>query len=90
MKKYLIIAIIVNILLPCLLFYPFINYLALSASKDFNFFIDLIVLVGMILIDYLINYGLFKLLKNKDKKIFILIPTGIFMAIMGLLLSFIR
>lgn len=91
MKKYFIISIIINILLSVLAFFGFINYLVLSASKSYSSLIDLIVLLLVVIIDIIINYVIYKLVNKTEKnRIFILIPSGIFMLITGILFLFVR
>ena len=86
MKKYFIVSIISNIILSLLSFYGLLNYLVYSASNSLSSIIDLIVLVAVVIIDVVINYGIYKLLKVNVKKIYILIPSSIYLIIIGCLL----
>lgn len=90
MKKYFIITIILNIVLGFLAFYGFINYLIISASKSFSPTIDLIVLLSAVIIDVVINYIIFKILKRKNSIIFVLIPSCVFMLVTGIIFFFIK
>lgn len=92
MKKYFIISIITNILLSVLAFFGFINYLVMSATKSYSTLLDTSVLLLVVIIDIVINYIIFRLINKKEEKnrIFILIPSGIFMLLTGILFLFVR
>lgn len=90
MKKFFIVSIITNILLSFLAFYGFIHYLVLSASNSFSSQIDFIVLLGVVILDVLINYGIFRSLKQREKTVFVLIPSSIFMLVTGLLFFLVK
>lgn len=90
MKKYFILSTISNIILALLTFYGLLNYIALSASNSLSSTIDLLVLIGIVVIDILVNYLIFRYLKIKERKIFILIPSSLFLLITGILFLFIK
>ena len=89
MKKYFIISIISNIVLAILSFYGLLNYLVYSTSNSLSSTIDLIVLILVVIFELLVNYLIYKLLKANIKKIYILIPSSIYLLVIGLLLMFI-
>lgn len=84
MKKYLCISGILNIALGLIANKYLISYMNISIRNNYAYFIDLMVLFGIVLIVTLINYLLFNLLKVKNKKIYISIPSIVFMLSAGL------
>lgn len=86
MKKYLIVSIILNIILSLLSFYGLLNYLVYSTTNSLSSTLDLIVLVGVVIVDLLVNYGIYKLLKVNIKKIFILMPCCVYLILISCLL----
>ena len=79
MKKYLAISITSNLILSILASNGLTNYLNLSVSKVYNSTTDLLVLLGVVLVNILFNFALFKYLKVNTKKIYFLIPVMFFM-----------
>lgn len=89
MKKYFIVSIVANIILSLLSFYGLLNYLVYSTTNSLSSIIDLIALIIVVILDVLINYGIYKLLKVNIKKIYILIPSSVYLLIISFLLMFI-
>lgn len=89
MKKYFIISIIANIILALLSSYGLLQYLVYSSNASLSSTIDLLVLIGVVILDILINYGIYKILKSDVRKIFILIPSSVYLLLIGILIMYI-
>lgn len=89
MRKYFIISIISNIILAVLSFWGLLQYLIYSSNNSLSSTIDLLVLIGVVILDLLINYGIYKLIKENVKKLYVLVPSSIYLLLIGLLLMYV-
>ena len=79
MKKFLLFSFIANIILSVIASLCLVNYLNISVNELYSTTHDLLVLLGVVVINIIFNFALYKALKVDIKKVYFLIPTIIFM-----------
>lgn len=86
MKKYLTVTIPLNIIYSFLISKILMGYMNTSITNNYSSNIDLLVLFIIVFIVTLFNGILFKLMKVKGKKIYVSLPSIVFMLLTSILL----
>ena len=86
MKKYLTVTIPLNIIYSFLISKILMGYMNTSITNNYSSNIDLLVLFIIVFIVTLFNGILFKLMKVNGKKIYVSLPSIVFMLLTSILL----
>ncbi len=86
MKKYLLVTIPLNILYSLVISKIMKGYMNISITNQYNSSIDLLVLLGCVVIVAIFNWLFFRMMKVKDRKIYIAVPCIVFMLTTGICL----
>lgn len=86
MKKYLLVTIPLNLIYSFFAINLLKGYINVSIKNNYNGYTDLLVLFTFVIIVTIFNGLLYKILKEKEKKILIAIPSIVFMLTTSILL----
>ena len=86
MKKYLALSGLLNIVYALIVSKMLTGYMNLSIKNNYNGYTDLLVLFAFVIVVTIFNAILYKIMKVENKKIFIAIPSVIFMLTTSILL----
>ncbi len=86
MKKYLLVTIPLNLIYSFFAINLLKGYINVSIKNNYNGYTDLLVLFAFVIIVTIFNGLLYKILKEKEKKILIAIPSIVFMLTTSILL----
>ncbi len=86
MKKYLALSGLLNIVYALIVSKMLTGYMNLSIKNNYNGYTDLLVLFAFVIVVTIFNAILYKIMKVENKKIFIAIPSVVFMLTTSILL----
>lgn len=86
MKKYLLVTIPLNLIYSFFAINLLKGYINISIKNNYNSYTDLLVLFAFVITVTIFNGLLYKILKEKEKKILIAIPSIVFMLTTSILL----
>lgn len=86
MKRYLMLTSALNIVLGLVISKMLIGYLNLSITNHYTGYIDTFCLLLVVFIIATLNYAIYKLMKANGKKIYIAVPTVVFMLTTSIML----